>query len=89
VQDLSAPDPYWVLPLMMGITMIAQYALTSTTADPVQKKVNYIMPLIFIWVMKSAPAGLVLYWMVSTLVGVLQQFVINRLNPSPVSLQPR
>jgi len=89
VQDLSAPDPYWVLPLMMGITMIAQYALTSTTADPVQKKINYIMPLIFIWVMKSAPAGLVLYWMVSTLVGVLQQFVINRLNPSPVSLQPR
>ncbi|MGH9853499.1 MAG: YidC/Oxa1 family insertase periplasmic-domain containing protein, partial [Blastocatellia bacterium] len=89
VQDLSSPDPYWVLPLMMGITMMAQQALSSVTADPVQKKVQYIMPLVFIWFMKSAPAGLVLYWMVSTLVGVVQQFVINRLNPAPASLQPR
>jgi YidC/Oxa1 family membrane protein insertase len=89
IQDLSAPDPYLALPLLMGATMIAQYALTSRTADPVQKKVGYIMPIIFILFMKSAPAGLVLYWMVSTLVGVAQQFVINRLNPAPVNLQPR
>ncbi len=89
IQDLSAPDPYLALPLLMGATMIAQFALTSTTADPVQKKVNYIMPIIFILFMKSAPAGLVLYWMVSNLVGVAQQFVINRLNPAPVNLQPR
>jgi YidC/Oxa1 family membrane protein insertase len=89
IQDLSAPDPYLALPLLMGATMIAQYALTSTTADPVQKKVNYLMPIIFILFMKSAPAGLVLYWMVSNLVGVAQQFVINRLNPAPVNLQPR
>src|SRR6266540_3912401 len=89
IQDLSAPDPYLALPLLMGATMIAQYALTSKTADPVQKKVNYIMPIIFILIMKSAPAGLVLYWMVSNLVGVAQQFVINRLNPAPVNLQPR
>jgi YidC/Oxa1 family membrane protein insertase len=87
VHDLSSPDPYWVLPLMMGITMIVQQALTSTTADPVQKKVNYFLPLIFIWFMKSAPAGLVLYWMISNLTGIVQQFVINRLNPAPVSLQ--
>jgi YidC/Oxa1 family membrane protein insertase len=89
IQDLSAPDPYLALPLLMGATMIAQFALTSTTADPVQKKVNYIMPIIFILFMKSAPAGLVLYWMVSNLVGVAQQFVINRLNPVLVNLQPR
>jgi YidC/Oxa1 family membrane protein insertase len=89
IQDLSAPDPYLALPLLMGATMIAQSALTPTTADPVQKKVNYIMPIIFILFMKSAPAGLVLYWMVSNLVGVAQQFVINRLNPAPVNLQPR
>jgi YidC/Oxa1 family membrane protein insertase len=61
----------------------------SIPADPVQKKVNYIMPIIFILIMKSAPAGLVLYWMVSTLVGVAQQFVINRLIPAPCNLQPR
>jgi YidC/Oxa1 family membrane protein insertase len=89
IQDLSAPDPFLALPLLMGATMIAQYALTSTTADPIQKKVNYIMPIIFILIMKSAPAGLVLYWMVSNLVGVAQQFVINRLNPAPANLQPR
>jgi YidC/Oxa1 family membrane protein insertase len=87
VQDLSSPDPYWVLPLIMGITMLVQQALTSTTADPVQKKVTYIMPLIFIWFMKSAPAGLVLYWMVSNLMAIVQQLVINRLNPATVSLQ--
>jgi YidC/Oxa1 family membrane protein insertase len=62
--------------------MMAQQALSSATSDPVQKKITYIMPLIFIWFMTSAPAGLVLYWMVGNLIGVAQQFVINRLNPS-------
>jgi YidC/Oxa1 family membrane protein insertase len=83
LQDLSTPDPYWILPIMMCVTMIAQQALTPSTADPVQKKVGYVMPLIFTWFLKGAPAGLVLYWMVSNLVGVGQQFVINRLNPAP------
>jgi YidC/Oxa1 family membrane protein insertase len=81
--DLSAPDPYWVLPIAMCVTMIAQQALTPTTADPVQKRIGYVMPLIFTWFLKGAPAGLVLYWMVSNLVGVAQQFIINRLNPPP------
>jgi YidC/Oxa1 family membrane protein insertase len=89
VHDLSSPDPYWVLPLMMGITMMAQQALNPAISDPVQKKINYIMPLIFIWFMTSAPAGLVLYWMVSNLIGVVQQFVINRLSPSAESLPAR
>lgn len=88
LQDLSAPDPYWVLPILMCVTMIAQQALTPTTVDPVQKKVGYIMPLIFTWFLKAAPAGLVLYWMVSNLVGVAQQFVINRLNPVPAPVTP-
>jgi YidC/Oxa1 family membrane protein insertase len=80
--DLSSPDPYWILPIIMCITMIAQQALTPTTADPVQKKVGYVMPVIFSWFLISAPAGLVLYWMVTNLVGVGQQVVINRLNPT-------
>lgn len=82
LSDLSTPDPYWVLPIIMCVTMVAQQALTPTTADPVQKRVGYLMPLIFTWFLKSAPAGLVLYWMVSNLVGVAQQFIINRLNPT-------
>jgi YidC/Oxa1 family membrane protein insertase len=88
LQDLSAPDPYWLLPIIMCVTMIAQTALTPSTADPVQKKVSYIMPVFLTYFFfVSAPAGLVLYWMVGNLVGVGQQFVINRLaSPaSPVS----
>jgi membrane protein insertase Oxa1/YidC/SpoIIIJ len=76
----------------MCVTMVTQQALTPTTADPIQKKVSYLMPLIFAWFLKSAPAGLVLYWMVSNLVGVVQQFIINRLNsqnpPAATSTQP-
>ncbi|MDX2044785.1 MAG: membrane protein insertase YidC [Acidobacteriota bacterium] len=86
VKDLSVADPVHVLPIMMCITMIAQSALTPSpaNADPVQKKIQYIMPPIltyfFFW---SAPAGLVLYWMVTNLVGVAQQFIINKLSPPP------
>jgi YidC/Oxa1 family membrane protein insertase len=81
IHDLSSPDPYWILPIAMCISMIVQQALTPTTADPVQKRIGYLMPLVFTYFLTSAPAGLVLYWMVGNLVGIGQQFVINRLNP--------
>ena len=86
VKDLSTADPSHILPIVMCVTMIAQTALTPSpaNADPIQKKIQYIMPpfftYFFFW---SAPAGLVLYWMVSNLVGVVQQFVINKLSPPP------
>jgi len=83
IHDLSSKDPYFILPIIMCVTMIAQTALTPSTADPVQKKVQYLMPVILTFAFFiSAPAGLVLYWMVSNLVGVGQQYVINRLNPT-------
>ncbi|MBK7600892.1 MAG: YidC/Oxa1 family insertase periplasmic-domain containing protein [Acidobacteria bacterium] len=82
LQDLSSPDPFWILPIIMCLTMVLQQALTPTTADPVQKKMGYVMPIIFAWFLKAAPAGLVLYWMVSNIVGVVQQFIINRMNPT-------
>lgn len=88
VKDLSVADPSHILPIVMCITMIAQTALTPSpaNADPVQKKIQYIMPPVltyfFFW---SAPAGLVLYWMVSNLVGVVQQFIINKLSPPPAT----
>jgi YidC/Oxa1 family membrane protein insertase len=81
IKDLSSPDPYWILPIAMCVSMIVQQALTPTTADPVQKRIGYLMPLVFTYFLTSAPAGLVLYWMVGNLVGIGQQFVINRLNP--------
>lgn len=81
LKDLSSPDPFWILPIIMCVTMIAQTALTPTTADPMQKRIQYLMPPILTGIFfVSAPAGLVLYWMVSNLVGVVQQFIINRLN---------
>ncbi len=74
IHDLSSMDPYYILPIVMCVTMIAQTALTPSTADPIQKKVQYVMPLILtVAFFRSAPAGLVLYWMVGTLVGVAQQ----------------
>ncbi|HEU0185996.1 MAG TPA: membrane protein insertase YidC, partial [Blastocatellia bacterium] len=83
IHDLSSMDPYYILPIIMCVTMVAQTALTPTTADPIQKKVQYLMPLILtVAFFRSAPAGLVLYWMVSNLVGVGQQYIINRLNPT-------
>lgn len=90
LQDLSSPDPYWILPILMCVTMIAQTALTPTTADPIQKRVQYLMPpALTYFFFVAAPAGLVLYWMVSNLVGVVQQFVINKLNkPTPPATIP-
>lgn len=83
IHDLSSKDPYYILPIVMCVTMIAQTALTPTTADPIQKKVQYLMPVILtVAFFISAPAGLVLYWMVSNLVGVAQQYIINRINPT-------
>ncbi len=80
IKDLSAADPLYLLPIIMCVTMIAQTALTPTTADPMQKRISYFMPVILTYFFFiAAPAGLVLYWMVGNLVGVGQQFVINKL----------
>jgi YidC/Oxa1 family membrane protein insertase len=82
IHDLSSKDPFFILPIIMCVTMIAQTALTPTTVDPIQKKVQYLMPVIMtVAIFINAPAGLALYWMVGNLVGIGQQYIINRLNP--------
>jgi YidC/Oxa1 family membrane protein insertase len=81
VKDLSSPDPYYLLPVIFVITMIVQQALTPSTADPVQKKVQYLMPLMMGYFFIHAPSGLVLYWMVGNLVGIAQQYIINKITP--------
>ncbi len=82
IHDLSSPDQYWILPIVMCVSMIVQTALTPSTADPIQKKMGYFMPLLFTGMFFIyAPAGLVLYWMVGNLVGIAQQMIINRLSP--------
>ena len=83
IHDLSSPDPWFVLPVIFVISMIVQTALTPSTADPMQKRMQYFMPLMMGYFFIYAPAGLVLYWMVGNLVGIAQQYIINRITPNP------
>lgn len=78
LKDLSAPDPYFVLPLLMGITMFAQQKLSPAPADPIQQKVMQYLPWVFTASFALFPSGLVLYWVVSNLLSIAQQWVITR-----------
>ena len=90
IHDLAAPDPWYILPVVFVISMIVQQALTPSTADPIQKRMQYIMPLFMGYFFVNAPAGLVLYWMCGNLVGITQQYVINKISPAPAvqALEP-
>lgn len=78
IQDLSAPDPYYVLPIIMGITMIIQTKLNPTPPDPIQAKVMMMMPIVFSIFFFFFPAGLVLYWVVNNVISIAQQWQITR-----------
>jgi len=78
IQDLSAIDPYYVLPILMGLTMIVQTRLNPTPTDPIQAKVMMIMPVVFSVFFFFFPAGLVLYWLVNNILSIAQQWHINR-----------
>ncbi|MEO5361172.1 MAG: membrane protein insertase YidC [Nitrospirota bacterium] len=78
VTDLSAKDPYYVLPVIMGGTMFLQQKMTPTTMDPMQNKVMMFMPVIFTFMFLSFPSGLVLYWLVSNVLSIIQQAYINK-----------
>ncbi|MEQ1876108.1 MAG: membrane protein insertase YidC, partial [Bdellovibrionia bacterium] len=78
ITDLSLKDPYYVLPVLMGIVMYIQQKMTPTTMDPAQAKVMQFMPIMFTFMMISLPSGLTLYIFVSTLFGILQQLAFMR-----------
>ncbi|EPF81714.1 membrane protein insertase, YidC/Oxa1 family domain [Acinetobacter rudis CIP 110305] len=78
IQDLSAMDPWFILPLLMGVTMFVQQMLNPQPADPMQAKVFKIMPIMFTVFMLFFPAGLVLYWIVNNSITILQQGFINK-----------
>jgi YidC/Oxa1 family membrane protein insertase len=78
IQDLSARDPYYILPLIMGATMIIQSQLNPPPTDPIQAKVMKIMPIIFSIFFFFFPAGLVLYWLVNNVISIWQQWYINK-----------
>ncbi len=78
INDLSSPDPYFVLPIIMGITMLIQHRLNPTPLDPVQAKVMMVLPVIFTFFFLWFPAGLVVYWVVNNTLSILQQWYITR-----------
>jgi YidC/Oxa1 family membrane protein insertase len=78
INDLSARDPYFVLPLLMAAAMYFQTRLNPTPPDPVQARVMQLMPLVFSVMFAFFPAGLVIYWLTNTLLGIAQQWRINK-----------
>ncbi|WP_341936882.1 membrane protein insertase YidC [Marinimicrobium sp. C2-29] len=78
IQDLSVKDPFYVLPLMMGLTMFIQFKLNPTPADPTQAKIMQLMPIVFTFLFLFFPAGLVLYWVTNNTLSIAQQYYITR-----------
>jgi len=78
IRDLSAKDPYYVLPVIMGATMLLQQRLNPAPADPVQQKVLMALPFVFTAFFAFFPSGLVLYWVVNSSLSLVQQWYITR-----------
>ncbi|MBI5137393.1 MAG: membrane protein insertase YidC [Nitrospirae bacterium] len=76
--DLSAKDPYYVLPIIMGVSMFVQQKIQPTTLDPKQARIMLFLPVIFTFFFMNFPAGLVLYWLFNNLFTITQQFVTIR-----------
>lgn len=78
IQNLTAPDPYFVLPLLMGVSMFVQQKLNPQPPDPIQAKVMMALPFVFTVFFAFFPAGLVLYWTVNNILSIAQQWYITR-----------
>jgi YidC/Oxa1 family membrane protein insertase len=78
ISDLSSQDPYFILPIILGIANFAQFKLNPAPADPVQAKVMMLMPLVMTGMMAFFPSGLALYWITNTGLSIAQQWHINR-----------
>ena len=78
IEDLSAMDPYFVLPILMGISMWLMQRLNPAPPDPMQAKIMMYMPIAFTFLMMWFPAGLVLYWLCNNLLSFAQQYVVTR-----------
>lgn len=78
ITNLSAKDPYYVLPVIMGISMFVQQKLNPAPMDPMQQKIFQIMPFAFTFFFLFFPSGLVLYWVVNNILSITQQYIITR-----------
>jgi YidC/Oxa1 family membrane protein insertase len=78
IEDLSVKDPFFVLPIIMGISMVIQQKLNPTPPDPIQAKVMMALPFVFTFFFAFFPSGLVLYWVVNNILSIAQQWVITK-----------
>lgn len=78
IQDLAAKDPYYITPILMGITMLLQQKMSPTTGDAMQAKMMLFMPIIFTFMFLNFPAGLVLYWLVNNILSIGQQYMVMK-----------
>jgi YidC/Oxa1 family membrane protein insertase len=78
IHDLSIKDPFYVLPVLMGISMFLQQKISPAPADPMQAKIMMFLPVMFTFLFSSFPAGLVLYWLTNNLISITQQYLITR-----------
>lgn len=78
IQDLSAKDPYYITPIIMGGTMLLQQQMTPAMGDPMQQKIMMLMPVFFTFLFLNFPSGLVLYWLFQNILSIGQQYYINK-----------
>jgi YidC/Oxa1 family membrane protein insertase len=78
IKDLSAMDPYYILPIIMGVTMVIQQKMTPSGMDPKQQKIMMLMPVVFTFLFLNFASGLVLYWLANNVLSIVQQYFVNR-----------
>ncbi|WP_187648507.1 membrane protein insertase YidC [Nitrosophilus labii] len=88
IKDLSVMDPYFILPILMGITMYIHQKITPTTiTDPMQQKIFQYLPIVFTFFFITFPAGLTLYWFVNNILSIIQQIIVNKAFESKKAVQ--
>jgi len=78
IVDLSAKDPIYVTPIVMGATQFIQQKMSPTTGDPAQAKMFLLMPVMFTFIFLNLPSGLVLYWLVNNVLSIAHQYYLNK-----------
>jgi len=77
IADLSAKDPYYITPILMGLTMLIQQKMTPM-GDPTQAKMMMLMPIVFTFLFINFPSGLVIYWLVNNIITIFEQYLIKK-----------
>jgi YidC/Oxa1 family membrane protein insertase len=85
IEDLSTRDPYFILPILMGLSMVLQQRLSPSPLDPTQAKMMMLLPVFFTFIFLFFPSGLVLYWLVNNLLSVSQQWYITKTYHKPAT----